>query len=536
MDYSLLKQDLLQSLQDIKSTFVQAESIPGLSVRAFSVWKTSCETIRRQLSGEIIRVAVVGSIKSGKSTFVNSLIGADHLKRGAGVVTSFVTKLRSGPFLRARLIFKSWDDVNADVAQALVLLPEFRFFDEKRTFDIRRVEDRDRLEKSLALLGPDQLVVDGTRNANSLLLGAYLQGFDRVREILSSEDLTLIYGPERFTEHRSFVGNDALSVYLKDIHLGVDSPILDDYVEIADCQGSDSPNPLHLAMIQDYLHLTHLIVYVISSRTGLRQADIKFLSLIKQMGIMDNMLFVVNCDFNEHESRIDLDRLVEKVREELSYIKPDSEVFTLSALLNLFRSEKKLLGQKDSNRLQQWEQDQELKALSDAQTKEFAATFHAKVNQERYALLLENQLERIRVMVAEIARWIDVNREVLKQDADQIKAIVLRLNDHQQRLGQIRSMVNQTLDGALNQIKIALKREVDRLFNDRSEGVLVQVNDFINNFDLNTTAHESHLREVGFTQTLYLIFQEFKQALNMHLAEMVKPKVIRFIRGQEAAI
>ena len=51
-------------------------------------------------------------------------------------------------------------------------------------------------------------------------------------------------------------------------------------LEIADCQGSDSPNPLHLAMIQDYLIQTHLLVYVLSSRTGVRQSDIKFLTLI----------------------------------------------------------------------------------------------------------------------------------------------------------------------------------------------------------------------------------------------------------------
>ena len=57
--------------------------------------------------------------------------------------------------------------------------------------------------------------------------------------------------------------------------------------EFADCQGSDSPNPLHLAMIQDYLQQAHLIIYVFSSRTGIREADIKFLSIIRKMGLIE---------------------------------------------------------------------------------------------------------------------------------------------------------------------------------------------------------------------------------------------------------
>ena len=71
-----------------------------------------------QLSEEIIRVAVVGPIKSGKSTFTNSVLKGDYLKRGAGVVTSIVTRVRRGKILVAKLFFKSWDEVNAEVDQA----------------------------------------------------------------------------------------------------------------------------------------------------------------------------------------------------------------------------------------------------------------------------------------------------------------------------------------------------------------------------------------------------------------------------------
>ena len=103
-------------------------------------------------------------------------------------------------------------------------------------------------------------------------------------------------------------------MYLKDVALSVDSPALDSNTEFADCQGSDSPNPLHLAMIQDYLHLSHLTIYLISSRTGLREADIRFLNLIRRMGIIDNVLFVLNCDISEHQTLQELETLRKKQR------------------------------------------------------------------------------------------------------------------------------------------------------------------------------------------------------------------------------
>ena len=100
-----------------------AQGISGLGGQRLTEWADTCAGIRRQLSEETIRVAVVGAIKSGKSTFTNALLGGDYLKRGAGVVTSIITRIRVGDTLNARLRFKSWDEVNA----AMVLLEDAEF-------------------------------------------------------------------------------------------------------------------------------------------------------------------------------------------------------------------------------------------------------------------------------------------------------------------------------------------------------------------------------------------------------------------------
>ena len=93
--YNSIKRDLLKISEDISSLFSDAKSIPGMSDNSFAVWEKTNAGINKQLSEEIIRVAVVGPIKSGKSTFINSLFKGEYLKRGAGVVTSIVTRVRS---------------------------------------------------------------------------------------------------------------------------------------------------------------------------------------------------------------------------------------------------------------------------------------------------------------------------------------------------------------------------------------------------------------------------------------------------------
>ena len=123
--YTDLKKELFETLTLLGALFSKASSIPGIGDRLFVDWETSCGLIRRQLSEEMIRVAVVGSIKSGKSTFVNAFVKGDYLKRGAGVVTSFVTRIRRGKSLQATLFFKNWDEVNSDINQAIALSAEF---------------------------------------------------------------------------------------------------------------------------------------------------------------------------------------------------------------------------------------------------------------------------------------------------------------------------------------------------------------------------------------------------------------------------
>ncbi|MFO7560738.1 MAG: dynamin family protein [Desulfobacterales bacterium] len=536
--FNSLKNELLKAASDMTELFRKAESVTGLSEQNFDSWEKACENIQKQLPKEILRIAAVGPIKSGKSTFVNALFRGDYLKRGAGVVTSIVTKLRRGAQLRATLYFKSWDEVNEEIQQALAFFPSFEKITDDESFDIRRKIDRDNLAEALNSLSSDQLITQSTRNVNSVILSSYLKGYHGVQNLLSTEGGSRLYEGPRFPEHRTFVGDEALSVYLRDISLEIDTGAVEENIEIADCQGSDSSNPLHLAMIQDYLLLTNMLVYVISSRTGLRQADIRFLSMIRQMGIMDNIIFVVNCDFSEHETIDGLMLLVNKIRDELSILKPNPDLFVFSALFNLFQEKLRSgnLSKKDRERFEQWNAEKELSEFSERETRRFEVFLQQKIINERYPLLLKNHLERLKLISSGMLQWTRLNLDIVEGDDESAGRIISNIHKNREKMNRVKSMVKSTLDGCVQKARVELRKDVDAFFEKKSGEVLVSIIEFIRRYSISFDQYEELLEIKGFTETLYAIYQEFRQALDNLMVETINPKIIGFIKSEEKKI
>ena len=535
--FESVKTGLLQISREFSSLFDTAKSIPGISTVPFDGWEKAGRTVEEQISEDILRVAVVGAIKSGKSTFVNALLEGDYLKRGAGVVTSIVTRVRKGPTLQANLIFKTWEDVNSDIEQAMVLFPTLEHIAGDGHFDIRREKDRNELKKALSSLSADQLIFQDTHDTNAVLLSSHLKGYDRIAAILSWETNTKQFQGPDFIRHKDFVGDDSLAVYLSDLELQIPaSQNLDDNIEIADCQGSDSPNPLHLAMIQDYLLKTNLIIYLLSSRTGIRQADIKFLSMIKKMGLMENIFFVLNCDFNEHEDLKNLKSLVEKAREDISFIKPDPEIFTFSTLFDLFRRLGADISEKDRLRTQQWEKETELREFSDGERERFKADLYDKLTRDRFNLLLKNHLERFAVMAGSLRDWVKINSDILTKDADGAREIVDKIKYEQEQMAQVKSMISDTLEGASQKTKRELETDINRFLDVRYGDITKDIQEFVRSYNIDLRNSEDDLDGMGFSATVYMVFQEFKHTLDLFMTETINPRLIQFVRQEEKKI
>jgi len=532
--FEFMKRDLLLLNGDILALFNNAKKMPGITAFPFEDGDKISRAVAEQVREDVLRIAVVGAIKSGKSTFVNAFLGGDYLKRGAGVVTSIVTRVRKGESLEARLDFKSFPEVNGEINEALVLFPSFQDGAEKTEVDIRREKDRETLAALLASLNKDRLLAEDSLDANAVLLSSCLKGYDRVRDILAWDEKVQTFKGDAFEQHRNFVGDDSLSVYLRDVELQIPGPgNLDENMEIADCQGSDSTNPLHLAMIQDYLLRTHLILYLVSSRTGIRQADLKFLSMIRKMGLLENIFFVVNVDFNEHERVDDLRKLVGRVRDDLAVIREDPHVFAYSTLYDLLRKMKGGLSAKDEARLAQWEQDTEMITYADTERRRFETLFREKLTRDRVVLLLNNHVERLGVAVAGLFDWATFTRDLLTANSGNVRHITDRLRKEQERVNQVTAMIRDTLDGASQKIKGELHRDIDGFLDPHFGEMVKGIQTFIRKEGKPYGELDDDIDGMGFSATLYKSFQHFKRSLDLYMTETVNPRLVQFIRQEE---
>ena len=215
-------------------------------------WLRVLSEVRGHVSEETCRLAVVGAVKSGKSTAINALLGQDLLKRGAGILTAMITRIQPGPEPRAVLKFKEWGEINGEINRALGLLPVSRLRERSTPLDLQQAVDRELLFQVLAQAQQEEIWSAGSLDPNYLLLKSYLEGYERINGLLQAANVLSLSGPE-LARHREMVTREATAVFLKDVLLTIPFPWTVNGLEFGDCQGSDSPFPQHLAQVLAYL-------------------------------------------------------------------------------------------------------------------------------------------------------------------------------------------------------------------------------------------------------------------------------------------
>jgi hypothetical protein len=534
-DFEQEKNRLLNLCTELASLFDEAKNLPGITSNPFSSWQAGINQMRRHINEGLLRVAVVGAIKSGKSTFLNAFLGAEHLRRGAGVLTSIVTRIHTGGPLSATLEFKSIKQINEEMNRALVLFPGKALDALEGPADIANPKHRAILKKALDELAADKLMASDTRNPHAVVLASLLEGFEKVQPYLESDSGTLVLAGRDFDLHRDFVSQEKLASYLSDILLLVpEKARFKEHVEFADCQGSDSPNPMHLARIEEYLLKTHLIIYVVSSRTGLRQADIRFLSLLRQMGLDGLIYFVLNCDLTEHSSLEDLVRVHEQAQKEIELLKPEPQVFAFSALYALFSATSLDLPEKDKARLEQWKMEKGLLNFVEAEQARFMELIDRRLTQDRKTMLLQSHADRLAAMAGGLNQWMRFTRGLAEKDSGQARSMAQTLDQEAKTLTQVRSMIRDTLDGSLISAKKEMGMQVDRFLDMRHGDVVSGVRRFINDYAPDLAGLSKS--DAAVSTVVYAAFQNLKNAVDGHLAQEVNPAMIRFVRTQEKEI
>ena len=132
-----------------------------------------------------------------------------------------------------------------------------------------------------------------------------------------------------------------------------------------------------------------------------------------------------------------------------------------------------------------------------------------------------------------IGSWIGFNRDLLTRDAGGARELADRIHGQRGRLDGLKLTVKNALDGAVSQVNRDLKTAIDRFFDEHVDGVVAGVVRFVRGYQVEMQRYDESLMSVGFAKTLYMVFQEFKQAVDTYMAETVNPHVLRFVKVQE---
>ena len=539
MEHQNVKSEILKINNELLSIILKAKMFPFLETSLLNELEKRCRNIETQIKEEIFRIAIVGAIKSGKSTLSNYLCQGDYLRRGAGIITSFITKVRRGKDLRAIIKLKGWKEINREMDLAVRELSLYKKeLEDVLPFDLRDNNKREQLRKIIKGLDTEVIIKEGYHDLNYTVLSLYLKGYEKLKELVSEGSKELIYKGKRFKEHEKFVGEDSYAVYLKDVLIEVNTGVFDEAIEIADCQGSDSPNPTHLMMIQEYLTLSHLVIYVISSRMGLREADIKFLQVIKKMGMMNNVVFVLNCDFDEHSSLEDMLRVLNKTKEELSIFVDSPKIFAFSALFNLLNEiekiENKELTKKEITRLAQWRNENELVEFSNNETRRFLEHL-SSVTKQKYQHALRVWLDRLFFIGSSLLEWISISKNVILGNKAKADELIKKVNEQKESLNKIIPVMEATLKGATSKLKEEIKKQIDKFF--QKEGrIISSLTHFIEGFSIPYERYLEIIQYSNLSQSQYMIFRQYKEAVDSFIVQEINPQIVHFVKELDKKI
>ncbi len=498
-------------------------------------WQKVLSQVQAHVSEDTCRVAMVGAVKSGKSTMINALVGQDLLRRGAGILTAMITRVQPGPEPQAVLQFKGWEEINSEIRRALGLLPNPRLVDRAEPLDLQEAQDRDLLAQVLAEAGESDLWTGGSLDQNYLLLKSYLEGYDLLKDLMPASGQLSLAGAD-LARHRELVTREATAVYLKDVLLTIPFPWPATGIELGDCQGSDSPFPQHLAQVLAYLVKSDLALYVISSRVGLRQADFQFLGELKRMGLMPHILALLNLDLGEHASYEDVVKIRDRVAQELSSWQPDPPVYAFSALkllLDRRQARGETLDPREAAVLKVWATIPEAAAFSDAEAARFGQDLTAALGKLRTRRLAGGSLAQVQMVARGLREQLELTADLLTRGMDAIKELEVRLEGRRQPLKATMATVSQTLEGAGNRLKKALRSRVDSLLDRHSGRVGKDVHDFIRNFSPDWEQLAPAAATPVFRAVLYQLFQDFAKALAHHVTAETNIALVEFIREQE---
>ena len=206
-------------------------------------WRQTLATLACLRSGFSLPITCIGTVKSGKSTLINALAGADLLPTGAGITTSFPTTVSAGKDFSAHIELQSETTINGIFTQAVNLL----FSDDlgDRQLSLFKSEDRLQLDGLLDNYQHRRILTQhGIFNESYRLLRNLINGAEKVAKHYLNQQLDFTISDPNDQRYRLFIRDEGLSPYLLGIQVQAVLKLLPPYLALRDLPGLDTPNPV----------------------------------------------------------------------------------------------------------------------------------------------------------------------------------------------------------------------------------------------------------------------------------------------------
>ena len=441
-------------------------------------WQEALQHAEDRLQQAKVRIAVLGAVKSGKSTLLNAVLGADRLRRGAGILTSIVTRIQLGKISRAHLRFKSKSLLDRQFQAALAFLQS-----SDSSLPSCKLDQASERQSLLHWLDEQPAEEDTSHfSEERAFLRACLVGYSEAIGYLNNSTQVRTWSGEESCHHQAWVEQDSRAVFLEDLLLEEPGWTWQG-TEIADCQGIDSPNPLHLVQVQEYASRSNLLIYVISSRIGIRQADVHLLRNLYQLGLADQIIFVINLDLNEHEEQADVDRITEHILRDLRRCGWQQPHYFMFSALNLLLQRKLELTTREQKQLEFW-QDHPVSQMSANAWKTFQEELHMRLAHQQSQTLLAGEWRHCQRLHRQVSEFVERLQTTLSAETLDWEEWQSELQHRQRYLNYHEQNLRYTLKGGEQQWKQHIDYGVRALFERQGGKVWSSLDRFLRQLEL----------------------------------------------------
>ena len=481
-------------------------------------------------------ITVIGPVKSGKSTLLNTLVGQNILPMGAGITTTFVTAIHHGNDVHGEISLIPPDQADSLFQNSCHFL--FAGNLEGKEVSLFIHDDRRQIKQLLEdFAQKTSLTRYGSFDKDYQLLKNLLTGYDSLAAYYQKEELKLSFSQEQLDQFRGFITSEPVSTFLEQATVFFPFTNLPTYVVMQDCQGLDTPSPWQQALAIQQLATSPILIYVISSRMGLRQADYHLLEHLHDLGLASKLLFVLNYDLAEHPSKEKMDEILDRSRQELAELGFEQPCYAFSALYHLYDQLRKQgpLDKSEKHRWLLWQEEPEKLELSAINWKSFTTQLQELTGKQATEAWLQHLNSRIMHIASRGHALITARKKIFSSNQEKIHSSVHSYEEHKEILRQLEEQLDSTISSFTSQCEQEYFRKIESWFNQTGEDAIQPaLYHIIDNYQLPDDLLPAKNRNP--LLPLKLLERHFKQVVHPQIEEKLEISIRQFWHNLEKEI